>query len=279
MTSISLLTLSAFNALEWFLFLKKFRRIVQLLSTFILALRNHLLQHRWVSWRVTSLNSLLELFVDIFPGWIVNLGSCLFFFFKVDFFFFFKSLWNLLQYCFCCFTFWLFGCEAYGILVPWLGIKPSPPVLKVQSLSHWIPREVRCHVHCWTSQGLAHSSGAGKVKETTYAACDDISVAQEMNCSTAFFKLKYHWCTILCSFLLYSKHLTTKFQPFENWGSPKDIWNGAWLRVVRVLVFSSISEFLTWNMMASANLKTPKAHEWHSLCASMAQEGSQQLEA
>ena len=155
MTSISLLTLSAFNALEWFLFLKKFRRIVQLLSTFILALRNHLLQHRWVSWRVTSLNSLLELFVDIFPGWIVNLGSCLFFFFffKVDLFFFLSPYgicYNIAS------VVLLFGCEAYGILVPWLGIKPSPPVLKVQSLSHWIPREVRCHVHCWTSHGPQH---------------------------------------------------------------------------------------------------------------------------
>ena len=55
-----------------------------------------------------------------------------------------------------CFTFWFFGCEAYGILVPWLGIKPSPPVLKVRSLNHWIPREVPCHVYFWTSHSPQH---------------------------------------------------------------------------------------------------------------------------
>ena len=35
---------------------------------------------------------------------------------------------SLLQYCFC-FRFWFFGHEACGILVPQLGIKPTPPAL------------------------------------------------------------------------------------------------------------------------------------------------------
>ena len=42
---------------------------------------------------------------------------------------FLKSLQNLLQYCFC-FMFWVFGCEACGILAPWPGIKPAPPALE-----------------------------------------------------------------------------------------------------------------------------------------------------
>ena len=156
MTSVSLLTLSAFNALEGFLFLKKFRRIVQLLSTVILALRNRLLQHHWVSWRVTSLNSLLELFVDIFPGWIVNLGSCLFFFFlmwtfkKKKVFIEFVTILLLLFYVL---VFWLWGIWDLSSLT---GIKPSPSVLKVQSLDHWIPIEVPCHAHFWTSQSPQH---------------------------------------------------------------------------------------------------------------------------
>ena len=140
MTSVSLLTLSAFNALEGFLFLKKFRRIVQLLSTFILALRNRLLQHHWVSWRGTSLNSLLELFVDIFPGWIVNLGSCLFFFFqcgplkkKKKVFIEFVTVLLLLFYIL------VFGCEAYGILVPWRGSNPHILYWKCRVLTTGFP--------------------------------------------------------------------------------------------------------------------------------------------
>ena len=42
---------------------------------------------------------------------------------------FLKSLWNLLQYCFC-FRFWTFGPEACGILAPQPGIKPAPPAVE-----------------------------------------------------------------------------------------------------------------------------------------------------
>ena len=45
---------------------------------------------------------------------------------------FFKSLLNLLQYCFC-FMFWFFGCKACRILALWPGIKPTPPGLKGKS--------------------------------------------------------------------------------------------------------------------------------------------------
>ena len=31
---------------------------------------------------------------------------------------------------------------AYGILVPWPGIEPVPPTVKVQSLNNWPTREV-----------------------------------------------------------------------------------------------------------------------------------------
>ena len=41
---------------------------------------------------------------------------------------FLKTSLNLLQYCFC-FMFWIFGCEAYGVLAPW----------KLKLLSHvWL---------------------------------------------------------------------------------------------------------------------------------------------
>ena len=46
----------------------------------------------------------------------------------------FKSLLNLLQYCFC-FMFWLFGCKAYGISAPWPGIEPIPPALEGEVLT------------------------------------------------------------------------------------------------------------------------------------------------
>ena len=38
-------------------------------------------------------------------------------------------------------VFWLHH-TACGILVPQLGIEPTPPVLEVQSLNHWTAREV-----------------------------------------------------------------------------------------------------------------------------------------
>ena len=36
---------------------------------------------------------------------------------------------------------WTLGCGMWD-LVPWLGIQPQPPVLGVQSLSHWTTKEV-----------------------------------------------------------------------------------------------------------------------------------------
>ena len=45
--------------------------------------------------------------------------------------FFKSSLFNLLQYYFC-FTFWIFGCKACGILAPWQGIEPTSLALDVK---------------------------------------------------------------------------------------------------------------------------------------------------
>ena len=59
------------------------------------------------------------------------------FFFKKDFFWcgqFFKSLLNLLRYCFR-FMFWFFGCEACGILAPQPGIESRPPALEGEVLT------------------------------------------------------------------------------------------------------------------------------------------------
>ena len=54
--------------------------------------------------------------------------------FRVCFFFFKKSLLNLLQYCFC-FIFCFFGLQASGILVPQQGIEPAPPALEGEVLT------------------------------------------------------------------------------------------------------------------------------------------------
>ena len=57
---------------------------------------------------------------------------------QVNFFFscgiFFKSLLNLLQYCFC-FMCWFFGHEACGILAPWPGNELAPPALEGEVLT------------------------------------------------------------------------------------------------------------------------------------------------
>ena len=47
---------------------------------------------------------------------------------------FFKSFWNLLQYC-SCFLFWLFGWGAQGILAPWPKIESAAPALKGKVLT------------------------------------------------------------------------------------------------------------------------------------------------
>ena len=51
-----------------------------------------------------------------------------------------KSLLNLLQYFFC-FIFQFFGQEACGILAPWAEIKPAPPTLEGEVLTHLTPRK------------------------------------------------------------------------------------------------------------------------------------------
>ena len=68
-----------------------------------------------------------------------------FFFFKIFFcvwiiYFFFKSLLNLLQYCFC-FVFWFFDPEACGILAPQPGIEPESPALQGEVLTTGPPRK------------------------------------------------------------------------------------------------------------------------------------------
>ena len=48
---------------------------------------------------------------------------------------FFKSLLNLLQYCFC-FMFWFFGHKACGILSPQPEVEPTPSALEGKLLHH-----------------------------------------------------------------------------------------------------------------------------------------------
>ena len=68
-----------------------------------------------------------------------------FFFFKIFWCGpFFKSLLNLLQYCFC-FMSWFLGPKACGILTPWPGIEPAPSALEGKVLVTGPPG--KCH-HC-----------------------------------------------------------------------------------------------------------------------------------
>ena len=41
-----------------------------------------------------------------------------------------------------CFFFFLFGCMACRLLVPWPGIKPAPSAADTQSFNHWTAKEV-----------------------------------------------------------------------------------------------------------------------------------------
>ena len=53
----------------------------------------------------------------------------------------FWSLQQLIQY-----FFLIWPCHAaYGILIPWPGIKPKAPILKAYSLNHWTTREIPTH--------------------------------------------------------------------------------------------------------------------------------------
>lgn len=64
------------------------------------------------------------------------LHRCHFFFLCVPFK---KSLLDLLQYSFF-FMFWVWGCEACGILASWPGIELMPLVVQVRHPNHWITR-------------------------------------------------------------------------------------------------------------------------------------------
>ena len=60
--------------------------------------------------------NLLKVCIQVLPDW--NVMCFLFVYFKGYYF-----------------IIYLFGHEARGILVPWLGIKPSPPAVGVQNLN------------------------------------------------------------------------------------------------------------------------------------------------
>ena len=84
---------------------------------------------------------LLLLLPSVFPtnhshsgrqGFHISYIFC-FFFFLI-----FKTLLNVLQYCFCS-VFWFFGCKACEILASQLEIEPTPPALEGR---FWTTREV-----------------------------------------------------------------------------------------------------------------------------------------
>ena len=69
-------------------------------------------------------------FSPLLPSALAHFSSRSF----LSFFFFLKSLLNLLQYCFC-FMFWFFGCKASGDWTP-------VPCIGRRSLNHWTTREI-----------------------------------------------------------------------------------------------------------------------------------------
>ena len=60
----------------------------------------------------------------------------IFFLFRIFSFFFFFKIYVI------SINLFLAYCTACGILVPQLGIKPTPPALEAGSLNHWITSEV-----------------------------------------------------------------------------------------------------------------------------------------
>ena len=60
---------------------------------------------------------------------------------------FFKALWNLLQHHFSS-MFWIFGCKACGVLVPWPGIEPVSPALQGGFLTTGPPGKSLCAGSC-----------------------------------------------------------------------------------------------------------------------------------
>ena len=93
---------------------------------------------------------------------------------------FFKSLLNLLQYCFC-FVFWFPGYEACGIVGPELGIEPALPALDGELLAPGLPEKTLpvCPLHLppahsppWREQ---HCENASRVLKHSTELCLVIS--------------------------------------------------------------------------------------------------------
>ena len=79
------------------------------------------------------------------PSWNIYQSSYsnVFYYFSDVAFFFFMLYWESLPSMLLIFSFVLFWLchKAYGILVPWPEIEPTPPALEAQSLNHWTARK------------------------------------------------------------------------------------------------------------------------------------------
>ena len=78
------------------------------------------------------------------PSWNIYQSSDInVFYYFSDVAFFFYALLRIftLYVAYLFFHFWLCH-KAYGILVPWPEIEPTPPALEAQSPNHWTAREV-----------------------------------------------------------------------------------------------------------------------------------------
>ena len=85
---------------------------------------------------------------------------------------------------FCFFFFFLFGCMACRLLVPWPGIKPAPSAADTQSFNHWTAKEVPIHSVFYVTVVVCIISN--KIRNTTrqcYNHCFKGSYEVESKCS------------------------------------------------------------------------------------------------
>ena len=114
-----------------------------------------------------------------------------------------KSLLNLLWYC--CFVFWLFGCEACGILTPWRGIKFAAPALEDKVPTTGLSEKFLGQTFLFLANVSKHTANT----KPSFNICNSIEFARRWNIIFRFFldmindkfSSVSHSCPTLCNFM------------------------------------------------------------------------------